>query len=284
MAAVDIRPSPLAGQWYDDNPKSLERSVDAFLDNATLPELNDELIGVIAPHAGHRYSGAVAGHAFSAMRGRSYDLVVIASPMHHPYSQGLLTTSHRAYATPLGTVEVDQPALAALNLALERKLGMGLARVPRDPEHSLEIELPFLQRALIAPWKLLPVMVRQVEARVSEQLGHALADVVRGKSFVLVGSTDLSHFYDQKTALSLDRAMLQEIESFSPEGVFQAEQDGRGFACGLGAITAVLWAARALGADAVKILSHATSGDVTGDYTSVVGYGAAAILRSKAHA
>ena len=116
---------------------------------------------------------------------------------------------------------------------------------------------------------------------VSEALGKALAQVLREKNAVLVASTDLSHFYTQQTALTYDRAMLDEIEAFDPQGMFDLERAGKGFACGLGAVTAVLWAARELGADKVKVLRHATSGDVTGDYSSVVGYGAAAILKSK---
>lgn len=97
----------------------------------------------------------------------------------------------------------------------------------------------------------------------------------------MVASTDLSHFYNQQTALSYDRAMLKTIESFDPEGAFDLERAGKGFACGLGAVAAVMWAARELGADKVKVLRHATSGNVTGDYSSVVGYGAAAILKGK---
>jgi AmmeMemoRadiSam system protein B len=96
----------------------------------------------------------------------------------------------------------------------------------------------------------------------------------------MVASTDLSHFYNHKTALTYDRAMLNEIESFHPEGAFDVERAGKGFACGLGAFTAVMWASRELGADKVKVLRHATSGDVTGDYSSVVGYAAAVILKS----
>jgi AmmeMemoRadiSam system protein B len=123
--------------------------------------------------------------------------------------------------------------------------------------------------------------VRNQEPQVSEGLGRALAGILRSRDSVIVGSTDLSHFYDQQTALSLDRAMLHELESFSPEGAYNAERTGKGFACGLGAVTAVLWAARELGADKVQILKHATSGDTTGDYASVVGYGALAVLKTK---
>ncbi len=281
--ALDVRPSPLAGRWYDDDPEILARSVDGYLDSAQLPELEGEVIGVIAPHAGHAYSGAVAGYAFAALRGRSFDLVAVIGPMHHPYVEPLITTAYDAYSTPLGDVLVDKDALRELDVALKSELGFGLSPVKRDPEHSLEIELPFLQRALPSnsEWKLLPVMDRAREPRVSKGLGKALAMVLRDKNFIMVASTDLSHFYNQQTALAYDRAMLNAIESFDPAAAFDLERVEKGFACGLGAFTAVLWAAQKLGADKVQVLRHATSGNVTGDYSSVVGYGAAVILKSK---
>jgi AmmeMemoRadiSam system protein B len=123
-------------------------------------------------------------------------------------------------------------------------------------------------------------MLRAQEPKVSQGLGKALAKVLRNKNFVLVASTDLSHFYNQQTALKYDRFMLDQIEAFDPDAAFDAERAEKGFACGLGAFTAVLWASRELGANKVKVLRHATSGDVTGDYSSVVGYGAAVVLRS----
>jgi len=276
---VDVRPSPIAGQWYEGNARALARNVDAYLDDANLPELDGEVMAVIAPHAGHKYSGEVAGCAFAAIRGRKPDLVVVVAPMHHPYYEPLLTTTHDAYQTPLGDIPVDKNVLTELNLALQSELGYGLVTVSKDPEHSLEIELPFLQRALKSEWKLLPIMVRAQDSYVSEKLGMALAKVLQNKNFVLVASTDLSHFYDQNTAVKYDRAMMDAIEAFDPGNAFILEREGRGFACGLGAFTSVLWASRELGASTAKILRHATSGDVTGDYSSVVGYGAAVILK-----
>ncbi len=278
--AFEVRPSPLAGRWYDDDPEILARNVDGYLDAAQLPALDGEVIGVIAPHAGHMYSGPVAGYAFAAIRGRSFDLVALVGPMHHPYVEPLLTTAYDAYATPLGTVPVDKDAVHELDTILKSELGFGLSPVSRDPEHSLEIELPFLQRALSSEWKLLPVMDRAREPRISQGLGKALAQVLRDKNSILVASTDLSHFYNQQTALAYDRAMLKAMEDFDPLEAFDVERAGKGFACGLGAFTAVLWAARELGADNVNVLRHATSGNVTGDYASVVGYGAAVILKS----
>jgi len=281
MQSPNLRPSPIAGTWYEGRPDTLERNIDRYLNGAKLPELPGEVIAVVAPHAGHRYSGAVAGYAFAALRNRVPDLVAVISPMHQLYVEPLITSSHDAYSTPLGDIPIDKSAVEELDAAIKADLGIGLSPVPRDQEHSLEIELPFLQRALASEFKLLPVMVRAQDPRVSAGLGKALANVLRDKNFVLVASTDLSHFYDQKTANELDREMLRQIESFSPEGVFEAEHTGKGFACGHAAVAAVLWASKELGADTVKVLNYATSGDVTGDYSGVVGYGAAAILKRK---
>ena len=275
-----VRPSPIAGSWYEGNPKALARMVDQYLDQAELPELSGKVIAVIAPHAGHIYSGPVAGYAFAALRGQTPDLVAILSPMHQPYYEPLLTTAHSAYGTPLGQVPVDMEVVTDLDARLRASLGYGLTPVANDREHSLEIELPFLQRSLGAAFKLLPVMVRAQSAKVSQQLGAALAGTLHGKNAVMVASTDLSHFYSQQEAVAFDTEMLRRIESFSPDDVFCAEKQEQGFACGLGALTAVLWAAKDLGANEVKVLRHATSGDVTGDYSSVVGYGAAVVLKT----
>jgi len=286
---LDVRPSPIAGTWYEGNPKTLARSIDEYLNNAQLPELDGEVIAVIAPHAGHRYSGAVAGYAFASLRRASstgFDaahlnpplsakLVAVISPFHNLARYPLLTTAHDAYGTPLGNVEVDKAAL----VELKSHLDIPVTPVLADKEHSLEIELPFLQRALTGDFKLLPIMIHAQEVDVARKLGLALARVLKDKNALLVASTDLSHFYDQTTANALDSEMLKRFESFEPESIFEAEHTGKAFACGHAAVAAVLWAARELGAHKVQVLHHATSGDVTGDYSSVVGYGAAAILK-----
>ena len=278
---IDVRPSPIAGQWYEGDPTTLARTVDEYLNEAQIPNLNGDVIGVIAPHAGHLYSGEVAGYAFAALRGLHPDVIAVLGPMHRPFAEPLLTTRHEAYFTPLGNIPVDKTLLNDLDVVLKSEVGFGLTPVRNDPEHSLEIELPFLQRVFQYEWKLLPIMVRTLDERVSEGLGKALATVLRDKSAVLVGSTDLSHFFKQEAALTYDRAMLSEIEAFNPAGAFDLDRARKGFACGLGAFTAVMWACKKLGADTVKVLRHATSANVTGDYSSVVGYGAAVIVKSK---
>jgi hypothetical protein len=167
---------------------------------------------------------------------------------------------------------------------MNQEIEIGLKRIEHDPEHSLEIELPFLQRALGSPFYLLPIMVRDQSTYVTQRLGRAVANVLKGRRSILVASTDLSHFYVQATAHSLDGEMLRQVEAFDPAGVIRTEELGKGFACGRGALASVMWAAKALGATQARLLNYATSGDVTGDYAQVVGYGAAVFTRPVANA
>lgn len=278
---TDLRPSPIAGQWYPGQAKSLAASINGYIEAATLPEISGEIVAVVAPHAGHRYSGPVAGHAFAAVSGFAPEIVAIVSPMHHPYHQPLLTSAHTAYQTPLGTISIDQDAVRTLDEHLQKSLGFGLTTIREDKEHSLEIELPFLQQALVGAFSLLPVMVRDQTTKVVQSLGAALAQTVGGRNALLVASTDLSHFYPQEIAHQLDQEMLRRIESFDPLAVLQAEEQGKAFACGRGAVAAILWAAEALGADTVTIVNYATSGDISGDFSQVVGYGAAVVTRQQ---
>ncbi len=276
---MDLRPSSIAGQWYPGNPESLKSSVDAYIEAAILPEISGEVVAVIAPHAGHRYSGPVAGYAFAAIRGMIPELVAVISPMHQPYHQPLLTSGHAAYQTPLGTIPVSREAVDILDEHLHTSLGFGLTAVTADKEHSLEIVLPFLQQSLAGEFSLLPVMVRDQTPKVVQALGAALAKLSKGQKNLLVASTDLSHFYPQEVANKLDQEMLRRIEAFDPLAVLQAEEEGKGYACGRGAVAAVLWAAQDLGADSVTIINYATSGEISGDYGQVVGYGAAVVTR-----
>lgn len=281
LMAVDTRPSPIAGTWYPGTPQALAESVDRQLAQADVTVPQGEIIAVVAPHAGHQYSGQVAALAFRCLQGLSPRVVAVVSPLHQPYPGAILTTAHQAYATPLGEVPVALALLDRLDEHLAQHYDIPLERVRCDREHSLEIELPFLQRVLSQPFHLLPVMLRDQSEATIQAAGHALAAVLAGESAVLVASSDLSHFYPDRIARRLDAEVLARLEAFDPLAVLRAEDEGVGFACGRGPMAAVLWAAADLGADRVEILGHATSGDVTGDYTSVVGYGAAVIYRSK---
>lgn len=277
-----VRPSPIAGQWYPAEPSVLASVVERLLKQgrSMLPPLPGTLVGLIAPHAGITYSGSVAGRAFAAVMGRSFSLVALVGPMHYPYLGPILTTAHQAYATPLGEVPVDHELLRQLDQALQQQLGWGLTYVAEDPEHSLEMELPFLQQALACQFRLLPLMLRTVDPQVLRVLGRALAWLLgQEHEGLLVASTDLSHYFPQEVAQLLDQEMIRRILALDPEAVLRAEEEGRAFACGRAAVAAVLWAAQELGVHRVVSLGYATSGDASGDYSSVVGYYAAALLK-----
>ena len=244
-----------------------------------LPRFNGEIIGLIAPHAGYRYSGKTAGYAYQTILGQEYDLVVILSPFHAYHPHTLLSSAHQAYETPLGSVEIDRTALEQLDQFLFQENGKKITYLRNDEEHSLEIEIPFLQRAVKGDFKILPLMLRERNVTILKTIGKGLAKVLAGKKSLLVASTDLSHFYSQETACNLDKTILDKINSFSPEEVLRSEEKGTGFACGVSAVAAVLWTAKEMGANNVQVLHHSTSAEETGDNSSVVGYGAAVIYK-----
>lgn len=268
----DVRPSPLAGTWYPADAQALRQMVDGFLAQAKPAAPEGRIIGLLAPHAGLRYSGLVAGYAFKLVGDLQPEVIAILCPYHRPpyqlYDSPFATTAHAAYETPLGIVPVDRETLHTLAEIVP------LAAVRGDQEHAIEIELPFLQRALPHPFTILPIMIIHQTEELIEQLGHALARILKDRRALLVASSDLSHFFPQQTAQRFDQATLAHVRNFDPRGVLQeGGQPGEG-ACGRGAIAAVMWAARDLGADSASILHYATSGDTAGDYRQVVGYGA----------
>ena len=276
---VDIRPSPIAGTWYPGSAETLAQSIDQYLSAATIHPLDGDVIGIIAPHAGHRYSGQVAAYAFRHLENLTPETVAVISPLHVPAQGRVFTSGHDAYTTPLGVIPVDSESRNRFQEELERNYGIEPVQLRNDSEHSLEIELPFLQRVFDYPFRLLPIMLRDQGLDAVMAVGHTLGRILKGTRGVIIASSDLSHFYPESVAKRLDSEILARIEAFDPQGVLAAEEEGTGFACGRGAIAAALWATQDLGADKAKIVQHATSGDVTMDFDSVVGYGAAVMYR-----
>jgi AmmeMemoRadiSam system protein B len=279
MNPINTRPAALAGTWYSANPQQLHLDVETYLQHAAPPEIPGEIVALFAPHAGHHYSGPVAGYAFRTIQGNSYETIAVVSPYHRGYPERLLTTSHERYSTPLGEVPVDTDSLFKLKEQLQETAREELALVRQDREHAIEIELPFLQVAVAGKFELLPVMVSDSLPETGIALGKALAAVLKGKKALLIASTDLSHFYPEAAANQLDLAMLDAIGSFDTEEVIEVHRSGKGQACGFLPVLAVMTAAKALGATQAHILHYATSGSTSGDYSRVVGYAAGVFTR-----
>lgn len=277
MAQVEpseIRPAQFADdQWYPSGTAQLQETLTGLFAKAATP-LGGRPLGLVVPHAGLRFSGGVAAQAYRQAQGHSYDVVAVLSPLHRMPLGGLAATSYRFYATPLGLVPVAEDALAAVAAAVPLK------RVWRDNEHSLEIQLPFLQHAL-GEFELLPLMMGDQSPAACEAVGGALADALRGRPALIVASSDLSHFHPYDAAVRLDRAVADRIAAYDPLGLAEALELGETEACGGGPIVATMLACRALGATRATVLAYANSGDVWVDRTSVVGYLAAAIYDSE---
>lgn len=273
-----VRPALYAGTWYPGTPEALRKAVDHYLSQARVEPLPGELVALVAPHAGYIYSGPVAGYAYRALQeaSASFETVVLIGPSHRVYLDGYAITAVEAYETPLGQVPLDADLIAALG----RELGM-LMFLSRDEEHSLEIQLPFLQRAL-GDFRLVPIMMGDQSWEACQELGQVLGRVLKGRSALLVASTDLSHYHDYSRAMALDRLIVERVEAFDPRGLVGLLERRKAEACGGGPLAATMLAAQALGADGASVLHYANSGDITGDRSHVVGYMAAALYKRSA--
>jgi len=268
----NIRRSAVAGSWYPGSAAALQRAVERHLAQ-TARDVGGELVAIVAPHAGLMYSGPVAAHAYRLLRGRSFDVVVLVGPSHFIAFDGVAAYPAGGFETPLGVAEVDADCAAALIAACPRvHAGADVHR----REHSLEMQLPFLQH--VAPRApIVPLLMGHQTDETARALGDALATVLRGRRALVVASTDLSHYHDAATASVLDRVVIDCVGRLDADGLQRALDVRPEHACGGGPTVAVMRAALALGARDAIVLDYADSGDVSGDKSAVVGYLAAAL-------
>ena len=277
MAESSVRPPICADdRWYPSRTAALRDEVSGYIERAPVLDLPGQVVGLVAPHAGYFFSGHVAGAAYRQVQGGDYDTVVVVGPDHRGTTQGgLAYADFDAWRTPLGEVPVDRDVLAAIGRQVK------LRPVERDDEHSLEVQLPFLQIAL-ADFKLVPIMMGDISPETCRELGLAIAEGVRGRRALLVASTDLSHYYDDSTARRLDQKTLQYVLDFNPDSLAGALGRGAAQACGGGPVAAVMAAARELGASEAHLVKYATSGDVWEDRSQVVGYASLVLVKPEA--
>lgn len=274
MAEENIRESVIAGSWYPGSPDVLRGEIEKYLDAAQVEEPEGELMALIVPHAGYVYSGGVAAHAYRLLRGKPFDRVVVVAPAHRAYFPGISVYSFGGYRTPLGIAPLDTEFVDAL----KHREGSTFSPEGEAQEHSLEIQLPFLQ-VVLDDFKLTPVLMGDQSLESCANLADALVELCRDKRVLLVASTDLSHFHPYDEAKRLDGLVAERVAAFDPEGLWQDLASRKSEACGGGPTVAVMLAAKRLGADQSILLHYANSGDVTRDRRSVVGYLAAALVR-----
>jgi MEMO1 family protein len=264
MLKSDVREPAVAGLFYPGDPEALRREVRDLLDSAASPVTGAIPKALVAPHAGYRYSGAIAASAYAALGDAAAQIsrVVLLGPSHRVPFRGIATTSARAYRTPLGQVSIDRVALESI-----RDLpGVAELDLAHGPEHSLEVHLPFLQQRLDA-FTLVPLVVGDADA---SQVAAVLDRLWDGPETLIVVSSDLSHYHDYATAQGLDQETCRAIESLD-ETRLRPDR-----ACGCRPLAGLLHAARARGLHA-RTLDLRNSGDTAGPRSEVVGYGAWAI-------
>ena len=271
-----VRTPAVAGTFYPGDAEGLRTAVRKHLDAASPAEVPGELIALISPHAGYAYSGPVAGYGYSLLEGRSYTSVVIVAPSHSHWFPGISVNDHQRYRTPLGIIDIDMGLAAVISRHHE---AIGYEAAAHVNEHSLEVQLPFLQ-AMLGDFLLVPIVMGEHTERNVDILARALAAALDGRDDVLlVASTDLSHYLPRDRGGVLDRTCMSSIEQLDDDRLLLDLGTEACSMCGGGPSVAVIRAAKLLGADTSIILKHGDSGDASRDTSRVVGYLSAAIAR-----
>jgi len=264
----------VAGSWYPGRPDALSAELDGYL--AAVPPLSvpGRLVALISPHAGYRYSGPVAAYGYSLLRSQRDVTVVLVGPSHRVAFEGVAIYPRGAFETPLGSIPIDEAIASALI-----ESGGELLEEPRPhrDEHSLEMQLPFLQH-LVPGLRIVPCLMGTQGRPEVEALARALGRALAGRPALLVASSDLSHYHPASVANARDALVVGDVSRFDEAGLMSRLERSWDCACGGGPIVAVMKAARLLGADTATVLRYADSGDAgEHDKSRVVGYLSAAL-------
>ncbi|UCG30358.1 MAG: AmmeMemoRadiSam system protein B [candidate division WOR-3 bacterium] len=273
---IEYRTSPHAGTWYPGNEGQLREIIDGFLKNARA-KVHGEIFGLVAPHAGYVYSGPVAAFAYKTVEGMEFDDVIVIGPSHRHGFYGASVDTLGGRQTPLGKIEYDVE-LAKKIIAADKNIGYEPAA--HAAEHSVEIQMPFIQYT-IKSFKAVEIIMGTQDYKTCEILSQAIVNSTKGRSVLIVASSDLSHYHSQKDAENLDNMVVEAMAKFDPELLHNRLKTDSCEACGGGPMITAMLISRQLGADKSKPLYYATSGDITGDRTQVVGYMAAAFYKEQ---
>jgi len=277
-APGNVRDPLLAGAWYPGSEAELRTLVEKFLSRVPPSNISETPVALIAPHAGYVYSGQVAAYSYEVLRSRKFDSVIVIGPSHQVAFSGAATLDCAGFRTPMGVVPTDRALLSAL---LKREARLRDFPEPFFKEHSIEIQLPFLQTVLPG-FKLVPIIMGDADLATCRSLAEAIADCIRGKPVLVVASSDLSHFHSYEAANELDRRFLEIVAAMDPDRLHASLLSGKSEACGRAPVITAMILSKMLGANACRVLNYANSGDVTGDKASprgVVGYASAVFLK-----
>ena len=283
MFALKIRKPAVAGSFYPANINTLKSSIEEYINRAEDKTSGDKIVrGLVSPHAGYVYSGPVAGWSFKQVLGKSYETVIIISPSHMEAFRGCSIYDGDAYRTPLGEIEVNkelsQKIVENSEMVKVSEAGHKLSGWGQG-EHALEVQLPFLQVALKDKFDIVPIIMGHQMPGEIEDLSAALADSLKNKNFLIVASSDLSHFHPYEEAKAMDKNIVDLFNEGNDEEIMDGIVTNGIEACGGGPVVSMMKALKQMGNAEAQTLYYATSGDVPiGEKDQVVGYMSGMIL------
>ena len=260
-----IRPPAVAGHFYSANPAELAKNIDGYL----VPGAKKQrALGCVVPHAGYIYSGHVAGAVYASLEIPAR--LILIGPRHFPRGESLAILSEGSWASPLGDAKVDSALAAELKHAFPQ---LREDAVAHEQEHSLEVQIPFLQR-LRGDFQFVPIVLGTDRYGILEELGHAMAKVVAAQDepVLVVASSDMNHYESDAITRAKDEHAIARLLALDPRGLYDTVRAEGITMCGFAAAVAMLVAARDLGATQAELVRYATSGDINGDRKHVVGY------------
>ncbi len=263
-----IRLPAVAGRFYPSEPRELARQIAEFAPAVAGAE---KILarGCVVPHAGYLYSGHVAGAVFSLLEIPAR--CILLGPRHYPRGESMAILSQGSWRTPLGDAAIDAELAGELMQACPR---LREDAVAHEREHSLEVQIPFLQRLAPPDFRFVPVVLGADRYPLLEELGHAVAKVVAGQSerVLVIASTDMNHYESDAITRAKDGRAMERMLALDPRGLYDTVRNEGITMCGYAATTAMLVTMRDLGAESGELVRYATSGDVTGEREEVVGY------------
>lgn len=272
---MQVRTPAVAGMFYPSEKNKLTKLIeDCFLHKfgpgkKPPKKLESKIFGVICPHAGFVYSGPIACHSLYSISSESPELFIIIGPNHWGIGRSVATMKDCEWQTPLGNVQVDSESAEEIS-QLSKTIEPDYFSHTR--EHSIEVQIPILQN-IFSNFKILPISLVNQSKEVAMDVGLAIAKIARKKNVMIIGSSDFTHYEPNEFAHEQDMALIEPILEMDVDKFYDVLQKRKVSACGYGAIASTIIACKDLGAIKGELLKYATSGDVTGDMSSVVGYG-----------
>jgi AmmeMemoRadiSam system protein B len=270
-----IRNQAVAGMFYPGEENELRKQIKLLLETNKPKKHFTDIIGVISPHAGYIYSGRSAAYAYNVLKHDvQFDTVIIISPSHREYFQGISIYDGDAYQTPLGITPINKSLAEKI---IEEGDHICFGSEGHGSEHSLEVQLPFLQM-IQDDFTIVPIVIGDQSRKFVDDLALSLSKSI-AENIIVVVSSDLSHFYKKNKADQLDSIIVNHINNYNFEELMKDFESKMCEACGGGGIVALMKAASLQAESKAEVISHTDSSDVSGDTSSVVGYLSAVIYR-----